>query len=140
MLVNDFLGNGKAQSCAAGFSGACLVHPVKPLENTVPILRWDADAVVRHLHPDAAARLPGRNGDSAPVGSVFYGVGHHIHHHLKNPFPVCSDGGQSFRDIQREPVPVPLCLQKNGVVKIPQGCAEGEGGQMDGTSARIEAG
>ena len=47
MLADDLLGNGESQARTAGLPGARLIHPVKPLENSLSIPVGDASSQTR---------------------------------------------------------------------------------------------
>ena len=46
VALDDLPGDGETQARAAGLPGTGLVHPIKAVEDPVPILLWDTDAVV----------------------------------------------------------------------------------------------
>ena len=100
MLADYLLGNGESQARTAGLPGARLIHPVKPLENSLSIPVGDADAVVGHLQSDPLPVGAGGHDNPPTVWGILDGVGEDIHNHLQNPLPVPPNIGQSFRSLQ----------------------------------------
>ena len=76
VLMNDLLGDGKPQTGAAGFAGACFVNTVKTFKDSISILFRDTDTVVIHFHPDGIFLLTGgaptNPAASSAAGSVGY--------------------------------------------------------------------
>ena len=83
------LDDGQSQAGAADLLGVALVHPVKPLEHPLLMLRADADAGVRHRENSLIFFLPEPHDDQPAVFVVLDSVVHEVEHNpgnqLRNP-------------------------------------------------------
>ena len=117
-----------------------LSTPVEPVEDPVPVLFRDADAVIADLHPHLILGGTGSDADMTAVRSVFDGIAQNVHHDLFQPAAVAHDERKVLQRAAGELVTVPLGLQGIGTVDALDGVGEGKAGEVQLCVAGIRAG
>ena len=91
-------GDGESKSGTSPFSGACLVDPVKPVENVTDFVRWDTYSRIMHLeYRFPISPLSGQGNGTAFV-RVFDGIVDQVQKKLLEPQLVSDNRDRGILD------------------------------------------
>ena len=74
VLLDNFLGDGQAQTCTALGTGAGLVHPIETVKNLRQIFLWNPKSLVRNRDNELGFRCLHTESNLAAIWRILDGI------------------------------------------------------------------